>query len=52
MAETSCPPDAEIEALRIAYAALSQMDAGGKTRALAWLTDKLRREIIDEENKD
>lgn len=51
MAETSCPPNVEIEALGVAYRALAQLDADGKQRALDWLKDKLGREIIETEHQ-
>lgn len=51
MAETTCPPDVEIECLGTAYRALAQLDPDGKQRALDWLKDKLGREIIEAEHE-
>lgn len=51
MTETSCPPNVEIEALGVAYRALAQLDADGKQRALDWLNDKLKHEIIEADHR-
>ncbi len=42
--ETTCPMDAEIEALQAAYTALAQLDHVGRRRALIWMQDKFRHD--------